>query len=257
MKLAQLSRKQRTLAQCAPVSEERVEDRAMRGAISQARKTEDFAHQQDFDRAVSTLAQSIPIPSEIAEWFSSDQVIPAPKRTWKKMMRNPAILAIGIALGVIAGIFIFQFIEHLNDFPGSGTARRMLKLASSTRSMILDPIKTDAGALGDLFFMKHRLAHYDVPPEFAEFRTLGARVFDDEEGYRVAQIWVAEKKMQFFLFPADRDVKTGKVLEFSGWRKIEHEGWDGVVQERNGVCFMAALRRGEKQLAQYIAKPKP
>ncbi|MEY2542032.1 MAG: hypothetical protein QOI22_1634 [Verrucomicrobiota bacterium] len=257
MKLTQLSRRQRILAQCAPISEEKVTDRAMRGAISQARKAEGFEHQQRFDRAVTALAHTIPIPPEIAEWFSTENVIPTPKRTWKKLVRNPAILAILIALGVIAGVFVYQFLEHLNDFPGSATARRMLKVASSTRSMILDPIKTDAGALGDLFFMKHRLAHYDVPPEFGEFRTLGARVFDDEEGYRVAQIWVSEKKMQFFLFPAERDAKTGKVLEFSGWRYLDHEGWTGVVQERNGVCFMAAVRGTERNLAPYISKPKP
>jgi hypothetical protein len=256
MKLAQLSRRQRVLAQCAPISEERIDDRAMRGAVSQARKTEDFAHQQAFDQAVNTLVRAIPIPSEIAEWFSTEHIISGPRRTWQKLMRNPAMLAIGIAVGVIAGIFIFQFIEHLNDFPGSNTARRLLKVASSTRSMVLDPIKIDAAALGDLFFMKHRLAHYDVPPEFAELRTLGARVFDDEEGLRVAQVWLSEKKMQFFLFPAERDVKTGKVLEFSGWRYIDHEGWTGVVQEHSGVCFMAAVRGTEKNLAPYIAKKK-
>lgn len=256
MKLAQLSRRQRMLAHCAPISEERVNDRAMRGAISQARKTEDFAHQQSFDRAVTELIRAIPIPSEIAEWFSTEHIISGPRRTWQKLVRNPAILAIGLALGVIAGVFVYQFIEHLHDFPGSGTARRMLKVASSTRSMVLDPIKTDAGALGDLFFMKHRLSHYDVPLEFAEFRTLGCRVFDDEEGLRVAQIWVTEKRMQFFLFPAERDAKTGKVLEFPGWRYVEREGWTGLVQERNGVCFMAAVRGAEKHLAPYVAKAK-
>jgi hypothetical protein len=256
MKLAQLSKRQRLLAQCAPVSEEKIEDRAMRGAVSQARKTEDFAHQQSFDQAVNTIVRAIPIPTEIAEWFSTEHIISGPRRTWQLLMRNPAMLAIGIAVGVIAGIFVYQFIEHLNDFPGSGTARRLLKVASSTRTMVLDPMKIDSAALGDWFFMKHRLAHYDVPPEFADLRTLGARVFDDEEGLQVAQVWLGEKKMQFFLFPAERDPKSGKVLEFKGWRYIDHEGWTGVVQERSGVCFMAAVRGSEKNLAPYISKPK-
>ena len=256
MKLAQLSRRQRSLAQCAPISEEKIGDRAMRGAVSQARKTEDFMHQQAFDHAVNTLVRTIPIPPEIAEWFSTEHIISGRRPTWQRLARNPAMLAIAIALGVIAGIFVYQFVEHLHDFPGSGTARRLLKVASSTRSIILDPIKTDAAALGDLFFMKHRLAHYDVPSEFADFHTLGARVFDDEEGLRVAQVWLAEKRMQFFLFPAERDAKTGKVLDFSGWRYVDHEGWTGVVQQRNGVCFMAALRGREKDLAPYVSKPK-
>jgi hypothetical protein len=117
-------------------------------------------------------------------------------------------------------------------------------------------VKTDAGALSDLFFMKHRLVHYDVPAEFADLRTLGCRVFDDEEGQRVAQIWVVEKRMQFFLFPAERDAKTGVAKEFSGWRYVDQERWTGVVKQKNGVCFMAAVRGGEKDLAAYISKTK-
>ena len=171
-------------------------------------------------------------------------------------MQNPAILAIGIAVAVIAGVFIFHFLEHRNDFPGAETARKLLTTASSSRSVLLDPVKTDAGALSDLFFMKHRLEHYDVPAEFADLRTIGCRVFDDEDSRRVAQIWVVEKRMQFFLFPAERDAKTGAVREFSGWRYVDQEGWTGVVSERNGICFMAAVRGREKDLAPYIAKTK-
>jgi hypothetical protein len=122
--------------------------------------------------------------------------------------------------------------------------------------MMLDPVKTNAGALGDLFFMKHRLSHYDVPMEFADLRTLGARVFDDEEGQRVAQVWVVERRMQFFLFPAERDVKTGATRHFNDWRSITQEGWSGVVKEENGVCFMACLRGRQKDLAPYVAKTR-
>ena len=93
---------------------------------------------------------------------------------------------------------------------------------------MLDPIKTDAGALGDLFFMKHRLEHYDVPPEFADLRTLGCRVFDDEEVHQVAQIWFVEKRMQFFLFPAERDAKTRRARNFPAgvmWIRKDGRGW--------------------------------
>jgi hypothetical protein len=102
--------------------------------------------------------------------------------------------------------------------------------------------------------MKHGLEHYDVPEEFADFRTLGCRVFDDEESRRIAQIWLVEKRMQLFLFPAERDVKTGAVLRFPGWRYIHQEGWSGAVTERSGVCFMAAMRGSEKDLKPYVSK---
>ena len=256
MKMPRLTRQQHALVQCAPFADEPINDRAMRAAVFRVRKADDFTNQQAFDRAVAALVQATPIPAEVEEWFSKETWVGRPRRTWKKMAQNPAILAIAIAVAVMAGVFIYQIMEHRNDFPGVGTARKLLTTASSSRSVLLDPVKTDAGALGDLFFMKHRLEHYDVPPEFADFRTLGCRVFDDEDSRRIAQIWVVEKRMQFFLFPAERDAKTGKVLEFSGWRYVDQEGWTGVVAERNGVCFMAALRGREKDLAPYIAKAK-
>ena len=255
MKIVRLSRKQRLLATCAPISEERMNDRSMRAAVFSARGSHEFANQQSFDRAVATLVRSVPVPPDIEEWFSSENLVPRSKLKWK-MAKNPAVLAVAIALAVIAGVFILQFLEHRHDFPGAEAARKLLTVAASTRSVLLDPVRTDAGALGDLFFMKHQLEHYDVPPEFADFRTLGCRVFDDEEGHRVAQIWVIEKGMQFFLFPAERNAKTGAALSFSGRRYVEQEGWTGVVQERNGVCFMAALHGPEKDLAPYVSKTK-
>jgi hypothetical protein len=256
MSAVQLSRKEKMLVHCAPIGDERVDDRALRMALYRARKTEAFAIQQDFDKATVALVQAIPIPQEITDWIPPDTFIAPTRRAWKKYAQNPALLATGIAVLVIAIIAIFQLVDRMNRFPGEPTARHLLTTASSTHAMMLDPVKTDAGALGDLFFMKHRLVHYDVPSEFADLKTLGCRVFDDEEGQRVAQVWVVEKKMQFFLFPAERDPKTGKTREFSGWRSIEQEHWVGVVREQNGVCFMAAMRGSAKDLAPYISKKK-
>jgi hypothetical protein len=256
MKTLRLSRRQLALLNCAPISEERIRDRSMRSAVVRAHGSDEFTNQQSFDHAMAALIRIIPIPPETAEWFSSKDLISDSRWTWKKMARNPAVLAIGIALIVIAGVLVFQFVGRLNDFPDSATAHKLLTIAGSTRSVVLDPVSTDAGTLSDLFFMKHGLEHYDVPAEFADFRTIGCRVFDDDESRRIAQIWVAEAQMQFFLFPAERDTKTGAVLRFPGWRYVRQEGWVGAVTERNGVCFMAALRGREKDLVPYIPKTK-
>jgi hypothetical protein len=256
MKTPRLSRRKRALLTCAPIGEERIRDRYMRSAVSRAADSNEFVNQQSFDRAVTALVRIIPIPSETAEWFPTKDLMSGSRWTWKKMVRNPAVLAIGIAVAVIAGVFAFQLFSRLNDFPGSATARKLLTVAGSTRSVMLDPVSADAGTLSDLFFMKHGLEHYDVPPEFADFRTIGCRVFEDDQSQRVAQIWVAEKRMQFFLFPAERDVKTGAVLRFPGWRYVHQESWVGAVTEHNGVCFMAALHGPEKELAPYVPKAK-
>ena len=256
MNAPQLSRRDKMLIHCVPIREEGVDDRALRTAIHHAKKTELFATQQNFDKAVSALVQAIPIPKEITEWVPTETYIAPTRRAWKKYAQNPAFLATGIAVLVIAIVGIFQLIDRLNRFPGESTALRLLTTASSNKAMMLDPVKTDAGAVGDFLFMKHRLAHYEVPEECADLKTLGCRVFDDEEGQRVAQVWIVEKKMQFFMFPAERDPKTGKAKEFKGWRTIEQERWAGAVKQQNGVCFMAALRGTEKDFAPYISKKR-
>ena len=229
-------------------------DRSMRSAVARAANSAEFVNQQSFDRAIAALVRLIPIPPETAEWFSEKDLVVGSKWTWKKIVRNPAVLAISIAVTVIAGVFLIQLIGRLNDFPGSATARRLLTVAASTRPVVLDPVSTEAATLSDLFFMKHGLDHYDVPDEFADFRTIGCRVFEDEESRRIAQIWLAEKRMQLFLFPAERNTKTGTVLRFPGWRYVHQEGWVGAVTEHSGVCFMAALRGREKDLEPYLSK---
>jgi hypothetical protein len=256
MKTLGILRRRRALLNCAPISQDHLVDRSMRTAVSREDSSDEFLQQQNFDRAVAELVRLVPLPPESAEWFLDKEVVRRSKWTWRRIVLNPAVLAISIALVVIAGVFTFHVLGRLNDFPGSATARKLLNVAGSSRSVMLDPVSAEAGTLSDLFFMKHGLEHYDVPDEFADFQTIGCRVFDDDESQRIAQIWVAEKHMQFFLFPAERDSKTGAVLGFPGWRYVHQEGWVGAVTEHSGVCFMAVLQGREKELAPYLSKAK-
>jgi len=257
MSIFRMSRREKVLACCAPITEKPGIDRRMRVAVLRARRSgataKEFSQQQAFDKAMAALVQDTPVSAEIAEWFRNEKLIPQKKRTWKKIARNPAVLSIALALAVIAGVIVYIVMERMNEFPGSGTARKMLAIAAA-RGVQLDPVEAETGSLGDFFFMKYRLEHYDVAPEFGGLRASACRVFDDDEGHRVAQITVPEQRLQFFLFPAERSQKDAKPREFAGWRYVEHEGWTGVVQAKAGVCFMAALRGGEKDLAPYLEK---
>jgi hypothetical protein len=252
--MKRLSRGLRALADCAPIENTKAPDHRMRTAVSRAKRTEDFGTQQAFDRAVAKLVEATPVSSEIRHWFANEKMAEGTKRSWRKTAFHPAILAIGIALAVIAVVVWIKFAEQMHAFPGTATAKKLLNVAAMTRPSEFEPVETEAGTLNDLFFMKYRLEHYDVPREFSQQRTIGVRKFDDEEAGQVAQIGLAEKRMQLFLFPAPRDSKTGKPEEFAGWRYIEQEGWTGAVQVRNGILFMAAVRGTKKDLAPYLAK---
>lgn len=259
MSLFGISKRERALVRIAPITEKAGTDRRMRAAVLRAKRKGpgaiEFGQQQNFDRAVAKLVRNIPVSAEISEWFRNEKLIPQAKRSWKKIVRNPVVISIALALAVIAGVVVLVVMERMKEFPGSDTARKMLTVASSMRGVKLDPVETEAGSLNDLFFMKYRLEHYDVPPEFAGLEASGVRVFDDDEGHRVAQMMIAEKRMQFFLFPAERNPVNAKPVEFSGWRYVEHEKWTGVVHVREGVCFMAALRGPREELKPYLTTP--
>lgn len=256
-----ISRREKALLQYAPITEKSGIDRRMRIAVLRARRgrvsASGFAQQQAFDKSIAEIVQNTPVSSEIAEWFRNEKLIPQRKRSWRKTILNPAVISVALAMAVIAGVIVFIVLERMKEFPGSGTARKMLTIAASTRAGMLDPIEADAGSLGDFFFMKYRLEHYDVPPEFADLQAAACRVFDDDEGHRVAQISVPTQRLQFFIFPAERNLKNGRPREFSGWRYVTQEGWSGVVQTRAGICFMAALRGEEQALAAYLSAATP
>lgn len=254
-----LSRRKRELIECAPISDARPSDRAMRSALETARTIPEAAAsltaQQQFDQALAKLAQQIVIPKKAEEWFVNGALIKGTKRSWKSIARNPAILATGLAVLVMAGVAVFFFLERLHEFPGSATAQKMLVVASNSRRSQFDPLHTDAINLGDYFFMKFQLEHFDVPMQFADFRASGARVIDDDEGHRVAQVMLAESGVQFFIFSADKTEKPASANNGrSKWRYVEGEGWTGAVQERAGVCFMIAMRGSKKEVRSYLAE---
>ena len=151
MRTLRLLRRRRALLNCAPISRNHLADRSMRSAVSREDGSDEFVNQQNFDRAVADLVRLVPIPPESAEWFSDKAAIRGRKWTWKRIVLNPAVLAISIALVVIAGVFTFHLLGRLNDFPGSATARKLLTVAGSTRSVMLDPVNAEAGTLSDLF----------------------------------------------------------------------------------------------------------
>ena len=160
--------------------------------------------------------------AQIAEWFVNENLIPVVRRGWKKIVRNPVVIAIAIAALVIGGVAAYRVYEHLRDFPGADKARRLLTVGASNRSVLLDPLQTEAGALSDLFFLKHRLEHYDVPAEFAEFKTLGARFLTTTKctAWRRSGWWKSECSSSSF--PPSRTSRGRSTISptgvLSSWR---------------------------------------
>lgn len=253
-----LSRRKRALLECAPINDAPPNDRAMRSALESARTIPEAAAslttQQQFDQALATLVGQIEIPKAAEEWFVNVSLIKGVKRSWKKTARHPAILAIALGVLVLAGLTVYFLVERLQEFPGSVVAKKMLVVAGTTKRAQFDPLNTDAINIGDYFFMKFQLEHFDVPMSFADLRATGARVFEDDDGHRIGQVALAESGLQFFLYQADpAEKQVGPKKKKPKWRFVEDEGWTGAVEERSGICFMIALRGSKEDLEPYIA----
>ena len=199
--------------------------------------------------------RKITIPKEAEEWFVNVALLKGPKRSWKKTARHPAILATALAVLVMAGLGIFYFVEQLQEFPGSATAKKLLVVASQTRPSQLDRLDTDAINLGDYFFMKFQLEHFEVPMRFADFRATGARVFEDEDGHRVGQVVLAESGVQFFFFPCEKSASAspGKTKK-PRWNFVSDGDWTGAVEQQNGIYFMVAKRGSKAELRPYLSE---
>ena len=253
-----LTRRKRDLLECAPINDAPPSDRAMRSALETARTIPEAAAtlsaQHHFDVALANLVGKIAIPKEAEEWFVNASLLKGAKRSWKQTARHPAILAIALALLVLAGTGVFFFFEQMHEFPGSETAKRMLTIASNVRRLEFEKINTGAINLADYFFMKFQLEHFEVPIQFSDLRARGVRVFEDEDGVRVAQVLLAESGMQFFLYSAPRgeSVKASSSTK-AEWHFVEGEGWAGAVQQRDGVCFMIAMHGSEEEVRAYLA----
>jgi hypothetical protein len=254
-----LSRRKRNLLEIAPIGESAPSDRAMRSALETARTIPEAAAtltaQHQFDVALAGLVRQIPIPKEAEEWFVNASLLRGSKRNWRNTARHPAILATVLAVLVMAGIAIFFFFERLHEFPGSETAERLLGFAETAHHYQFEPLNTDAINLGDYFFVKFQLEHFDVPMQFADLRARGARVFEDEDGKRVAQVLLAAKGVQFFLYPAERGdpPRSSGTSSRAAWRYVGSDGWSGAVATRDGVCFMIVMRASEAELRSYLS----
>lgn len=253
-----LSRRKRALIECAPISDTPPSDRAMRSALEIARTIPEAAAsltaQQQFDQALAQVVSEIPIPREANDWSINRALLKGARRSWKETARHPAILATVLAGLVMAGVAVYFFVERLHEFPGSDIAQKLLVVARTTPRAQFEPLHTDAINLGDYFFMKFQLDHFDVPIQFADLRATGARVFEDEDGHRIAQVALAESGLEFFLFPADRGTAGRESSQGPPtWGYVNGEGWSGAVETRNGICFMVAMHGNEEELRQYLA----
>ena len=228
----------------------------MRSALESARTIPGSRRDPDTRNSSSTRrsrtwSHKISIPKEAEEWFVNAALIKGAKRSWKKTARHPAMLATALAMLVLAGTGIFFFVERLHEFPGSETAKKMLVAAS---------IATPLGVRTDEYRcdQSRRLFFHEIPARtFRGPNSICRPACEWGAGFRRRR-WGSDRagdsggKRSAVLSSIQRTRRRPPKATSPAppiWRFVEGEGWAGAVEQRDGVCFMIAMRGSETGIA--------
>lgn len=167
----------------------------------------------------------------------------------RSMLKTPPVLAMAIALLVLAGLGIYFGLSRMEDFPGREDAMRMIEITDEMTGVEMEPKTARAGDLEDWLFSKG-FEGYFVPPEFAELKVLGGRVFK-QDGLPVAQIAMEKNAMLFYVFRAD-DFGV-KVDPPDHWRIFQDDEWTAAIRSHKGLCFMVTFRGTKADMQRFLA----
>jgi len=232
--------------------------KALRHAEQDNALKREFQQQTEFDDRMINLVESLPLPEGLLDRMKSLEAEPARRRLdWRAALKQPPVLAGLIGLVVMVGILIYFWMDRMQNFPGREALFRMLSTTQEMSGVELDPLITEAGKVGDWFLLKYGLEDFNVPPEFAAMKTVGSRIFK-QDNFPVAQIAVErdrdlgpfpESGLLFFIFRAD---DFGVKLPSNRWYVFTQEDWVAAVRAEDKTCFMVAVRGTREQMDEFL-----
>lgn len=152
----------------------------------------------------------------------------------------------------IVGLLIAMEMDHAARFPGREAAERMLDRTSKMSGVELDPVKTNAGALSDWFYV-HGYESYAIPSELSHLSALGCQVLKID-GISVAQVAIDQHATLLFVFNAAAfDVNLPHHV---GWKTFEHGGWAGAIRRKGDNGIMLAFQGRKSDMDTFVSTLK-
>lgn len=242
-----------TLFRCHRGGKHDGDDARIRKAIQFAEKDAGLKNKLDeqiaFDARATSAIGTICTRSSLIERIKEIEKPAGHAFNLRAMLRTPPVLAMLIALLVLAGLGIYFGLSRMEDFPGKDDAMRMIEITEEMTGVEMEPKTAKAGDIEDWLFAKG-FEGYFVPPEFAELKTLGGRVFK-QDGLPVAQIAMEKNAMLFYVFKAD-DFGV-KVDPPDQWRQFQDDEWTAAIRSHEGICFMVAFRGTKADMQVFLA----
>jgi hypothetical protein len=210
----------------------------------------EFEAQSTLDRAGSAILAEVEVPAEVLADLSAQTTQAAAERGRARLNpRDPALLAVGIGVLLLAVILTWHFLGRAGVFPEEALtiAAEGAKLGTAQ----FEVTQEKAGSLEDWFMLKG-FDRFSVPPKFESYQAAGARV-SKIEGQPVAVLAIPENFMFFLVFdPAPLGIQ---IQPDGTWRLAEFDyKYAAAIREDNGMCFMVVIKGTKKDLAQIIEK---
>lgn len=202
-------------------------------------------------KLAETHGESFPSPSKAQSKGEENKEEDEEEAPTRRARPRTILFAVGVGLIATVCMVIFLISDRMNSFEGADRIGELLDAANSLTGDEFEAVETKAGDLQDWFFLKHGLEHYAVPKQFANFKTVGCRVFKFD-GATVAQIMaVSDKEMLFYMFPSN---ELGIKIRKGKWEIVEDDKWVGGVTGINDTCFLVAFKGTKDDMKEFLSQ---
>ena len=209
----------------------RTVERAVTKARQNPKEAPFLAAQEGFDGPLHAEIEEIAPPGDLY----LPEFKPPPPPALRSLLRQPAMLALVIALVVVLGVLVAFALHQIDEFPGRDWAMELVETSLGGAGAEFEPIPLKpTGTLADWFLLKG-YDNFAVPPELENAMAVGCR-FSRFQGVPIAQVALKERDSVLFVFPETRPRLTE---DSPRWNFYQHDSWAVAVRgtEKNGYIL--------------------
>ena len=230
-------------------------ERDVRDAVKYAAKhpaiEADFHNQLAFDRALAVRLEETPLPPDLVAALADPALrLEAKRGTRRFTLRDPAMLAVGLAFLFLVGLLAWIFVGH-GSFAGMDEVADLVSKADGAGPEQFSELQARADTLGDWFVMKD-FDGFVVPPGMEPAPVIGVRLFKFEDT-PVAVAAIAQPRALLYVLDGG---SLGISLPDGKWNISTYNAGKRAFAARqigNMICILT-LRTGAKaELEKYLA----
>jgi len=235
-----------TPGETAAAGESRVQ-KAVRYAERDEQLRPKLQEQIAFDTAVRESLSAFPVPAELPEKIAALDVDRPSVAV--AVFKNPPFVAAAISIAIVIVLLVRGALERSENYPGREAVLSILDSTTQEMSSVeMEPINpTELGRMNDWFAMKD-MDGFHVPPEFAKFKAIGARVMRTS-GQPVAITVIEQHDMLLYAF---RGEPLG-VRPPVNWRVLERDQWVFAIRKFDDLSFIVAFRGSEEEMDRFLS----